>query len=63
MLARSNWASDRQSSTVAGQPTRRFSPVSFTTMPDAQNLNRVRIRADEEEAVVTNPKPKLFPSL
>jgi len=57
MLARSNWTTDRQSGTVAGQPTRRFSPVSFTTMSDAENLNRVRIRADEEEAVVTDPKP------
>ena len=32
-------------------------------MPDAANLNRVGIWADEEEAVVTNPQPKLFPSL
>jgi hypothetical protein len=32
-------------------------------MSDAENLNRVRIRADEEEAIVTDPKPKLVPSL
>ena len=32
-------------------------------MPNPPNLDSVGIRADEEEAVVTNAQPKLFSSL
>jgi hypothetical protein len=32
-------------------------------MADPENLNSLTVRADEEEAVVTNTQPKLFSTL